>query len=74
MTLAPAADSDQTAEKLAAAAGHSNVSDSIESLIEEAETPAAIRDGLADVDAGRVRQLRAVFAGIAAADGFTLEG
>jgi len=73
MTIALAADSYQLAEKLAASAGHSNVSDYIESLIDEAESLAAIREGLADLDAGRVRPLRAVFEEIAAADGFQLE-
>lgn len=73
MTIALAADSYQTAEKLAASAGHSNVSDYIESLIEEAETLAAIREGLADVDAGRVRPVRAVFAEIAASHGLVTD-
>ena len=73
MTIAVAADSYKTAEKLAASAGHANVSDYIEALIDEAETLAAIRDGLADLDADRVRPLRAVFDEIAAADGFQLE-
>ena len=74
MTIALTTDSYKTAEKLAASSGHANVSDYLESLIEQAETLAAVREGLADLDAGRVRPLRAVFAEIATADGFELEG
>lgn len=73
MTVALADDTFRAAEKLAASAGHATVSEYLEALIDEAETLAAIREGLADLDAGRVRPLRAVFEEIAAADGFKLE-
>lgn len=72
-TIALATDSYKTAEKLAACGGHANVSDHIEAPIDEAESLDAIREGLADLDAGRVRPLRAVFEEIAAAEGFALE-
>jgi predicted transcriptional regulator len=68
----------RTAEKLATAGGHASVNEFLESLIdaarEKAEGLAAIREGLAQAEAGLGRPLKEAMADIARKRGLQIEG
>jgi predicted transcriptional regulator len=74
MTITLSDEKLRTAEALAAAAGHAGVNEFLESLIdaaqEKAETLAAIREGLAQADAGLGRPLKDARADMARKLGF----
>lgn len=68
----------RTAEAQAAAGGYANVSEYLQSLVEadrdRAATLAAIREGLAQADAGMGRPLKEAMADIARKRGLQVEG
>jgi predicted transcriptional regulator len=68
----------RTAEKLATAGGHASVNAFLESLVDaaraKAEDLAAIREGLAQAEAGQGRPLKEAMADIARKRGLQIEG
>jgi predicted transcriptional regulator len=74
MTITLPDEKARTAEKLATANGHASVNEFLESLIdaaqEKAESLAAIREGLAQADAGLGRPLKEAWADMARKLGF----
>lgn len=78
MTITLPEETLRTAEQLAAAGGHASVSEFLESLIaaarEKAEDLAAIREGLAQAEAGQMRPLNEAMADIARKLGLQVEG
>lgn len=78
MTVTLSDETLRTAEALAAARGHANVGEYLKALVEadqeRAATLAAIREGLAQADAGQMRPLREAMADIARKRGLQVAG
>ncbi len=78
MTITLPEETLRTAEQLATAGGHASVNEFLESLIDAARDKAgdlaAIREGLAQADAGQMRPLNEAMADIARKLGLQVEG